>query len=239
MAADLPPSSRVTCLQARGAGHRDLAPGRRRPGERHLVDARMRDQVGARRAIARHHVEHAGRQVDRRHDVGEQQGVERRLRSRLEHDGAAGQQRGDDLADGEELRHVPRHDGGDDADGLLDDANVVAVEARSCFLPRVVAGHLAEGGHRRQRKPGLDVLGERDGRADRSAEISSAISARRSLYAAASRSTAAMRSAGVSRGHGPVVERRPCRCHRTVDVGGCGGGARARSPARCVVRRPR
>ena len=121
-----------------GARERHLAARGGRPGEGHLVHVGMRDQVGAGGAIAGDHVDHAGRQPGRRDDLGEQQGVERRLRCGLEHDGAAGEQRGDDLADGEELGHVPWHDGGDDTDGLLRDANVVAVEARSGFVPRIV-----------------------------------------------------------------------------------------------------
>ena len=50
--------------------------------------------------------------------LGEQVGVERRLGCGLDHDGAAGDERGGELERDDELRDVPRHDGRDDADRL-------------------------------------------------------------------------------------------------------------------------
>ena len=76
------------------------------------------------RARAGDQVEHAGRQADLVDDLGEDERVERGDLARLEHDGAAGGQRGRDLADDLVERVVPRRDAADDADRLAHDQGV-------------------------------------------------------------------------------------------------------------------
>src|SRR5207253_10187888 len=62
-------------------------------------------------------VQYASGQVLRA-DARERERGERRVRRRLEHDGVPGDERRRDLPRGDEDRHVPRHDRGDDAERL-------------------------------------------------------------------------------------------------------------------------
>jgi hypothetical protein len=82
-----------------------------RPGERDLVDVRMR---GERRtgglAVTGDDVEHAVRQARLAEDLLQLQCGERRLLGGLEHTGAAGRQRGRDLEHRDEERPVPGDD---------------------------------------------------------------------------------------------------------------------------------
>ena len=93
MAADFPPSSRLTRVRLGGAGHGDVASRRGGPGERDLVDARVRDEVLPDLATAGENAHDAGREPDLLEQVGEQQCVERCLRRRLQDDGAPGEKR--------------------------------------------------------------------------------------------------------------------------------------------------
>ena len=106
-----------------------------------------------------------GGQADLVEDLGQEQGVERGLGRRLDHHGAAGEQGRDELADDQELRHVPRDDRADDADGLLAQEHVCAVGAGPALLPRVLRGDAGEGAEHRPGQRGLGQLGERDRRA--------------------------------------------------------------------------
>ena len=106
-------------LEVGPAGGPDLTAGRRRPGERHLVHARVIDQVLADLATGRDHAEDALGQAGIGEDLGQEVGVEGRLRSRLEHHRAARQQGRGQLGAGQKERHVPGGDGGDHADRLL------------------------------------------------------------------------------------------------------------------------
>ena len=76
------------------------------------------------RADAGDEVEHAGGQADLVDDLGEDEGVERGDLARLQHDGAAGGERGRDLRGDLVERVVPRRDAADDADGLAHDERV-------------------------------------------------------------------------------------------------------------------
>ena len=73
---------------------------------------------------ARHEVEDTGRQAYFVDDLGQDEGVEGRDLARLEHDGAPRRQRGRHLVGDLVEWIVPRRDGTDDADGLLDDEGV-------------------------------------------------------------------------------------------------------------------
>ena len=78
------------------------------------------DEVGAgRRAVAGDDVDRAGREADLGRELGDAGAPERRLRIRLEHDGAAGGERGRELPRRHQQRVVPRHDLRRDADRLL------------------------------------------------------------------------------------------------------------------------
>ena len=97
----------------------DVPAGGAGTGEGDLVDARVGDEVLAVLAAGGDDVQHARGQADLLRDLGQQVGVERGLRRRLEHHGAAGDQRGGELERGDEQRDVPGNDRADDADGLL------------------------------------------------------------------------------------------------------------------------
>ena len=93
---------------------------RGRAGERDLVDARVLDEVRAdRRPVARDDVDHAAREADLARELGEPQRGQRRRRVGLEHDRAAGGERGRELPGRHRQRVVPRHDLARDADRLL------------------------------------------------------------------------------------------------------------------------
>src|SRR5581483_10870515 len=98
----------------------DLAARARRAGERHLVDARVLDEIRAgRRPVARDDVDRARREADLVRELGDPQHAERRLWIRLQDDGAARGERRRELPHGHQERVVPRHDLRADADGLL------------------------------------------------------------------------------------------------------------------------
>lgn len=112
------------------------------------------------RAVTRNHIEDTGWKIGLLHQVCEELSVEHRFGSGLEHDTAPGQQRRDDLADGEELRHVPRHNRRNHSDRLLENADVVAVQARTCLLPVIAACEITERGEHHQRNPHLRAFGK-------------------------------------------------------------------------------
>ena len=92
------------------------------------------------RAGADDQVEHAGGQADLVDGLGQQVGVERGDLGRLQHHGAAGGEGRGDLADDQVQRVVPRRDGADDADRLLDDQAVADLAPELVALDEVGEG---------------------------------------------------------------------------------------------------
>ena len=92
---------------------------RRRSRERDLVDARVGDQRVARPGASGHHAQDTLGQPGVAEQRGEPQGGERRLLGRLQDHAAPGRERRGDLLHGQEEWVVPRRDGRDDADGLV------------------------------------------------------------------------------------------------------------------------
>ena len=105
-------------LQRSGALLHDALADAGRAGERDQVDARIGHQhfAGQRRIGTEHHVDHAIGETGFLGQFTEDRAHARRIRRGLEDDGAAGQQRGNDLADVDVERHVPRGDRPDDPD---------------------------------------------------------------------------------------------------------------------------
>ena len=97
--------------------------------------------------------------------LGQQVAVERRLRRRLDHDRAAGQQRRDQLGHDRELRDVPRRDRGDHADRLAAYDDRRAHHAGALLLPRELAGDAEERLDLHPRRRRLRQVGERRRRA--------------------------------------------------------------------------
>ena len=125
MLADLPPSSRATRLTVPAATSATRLPARVEPVKQTMSTSGWAAIASPTTGTgAGHQVEHAGGQADLVDDLGEDERVERRHLARLEHDGAAGGERGADLADDLVERVVPRRDRADDADRLLDDEGV-------------------------------------------------------------------------------------------------------------------
>ncbi len=124
-------------LHGGARGRHDLAADRRRAGERHDVDVGMRRQLGADRVVGRReHVHDAGRDVGRLGDeLAERERRPRRVGRALEHDGAAGRERGRELRERELDRVVVRGDRADDAGRLLLDPAVVR-DPRTCRARR-------------------------------------------------------------------------------------------------------
>ena len=107
-------------LERVGSEAHHLGAGRGRAGERDLVDARVAHEVRAdRRSVAGNDVDDAVGNADLVRQLGEPERRQRRLRIRLEHDRAAGRERGRELPRREHQRVVPRHDLTADADRLL------------------------------------------------------------------------------------------------------------------------
>ncbi len=121
MLADLPPSSRNTrfrvsepCAMIRFPTAVDpvkLIMSTSRLARHHFADGR--------RITRRDDVEHTGRDVRvLRRDPPDVRRAPRSVGRRLQHDGVAGRERGNDLGEVEHEREVPRRDRADDADRL-------------------------------------------------------------------------------------------------------------------------
>jgi len=106
-------------LAAAGRGLADQAADFGRAGEGQLVDARMVDDRLAHAAIAGDDVDHATWDAGALADLGEQQGGQRRVLGRLEHDSVTGGQRRRDLPCQHQEREVPRHDLAHHANGAV------------------------------------------------------------------------------------------------------------------------
>ena len=119
MCGDLPPHSKVQRFRLPAARCHDLARGGVAAGEGYLVDARVRRQRRARgRAVARDHVEHAGREAGLLHKFGYFERRHWRLLGGLDHQRIAGRQRRTDLPGIEQDRGIPRQHGADHAHRL-------------------------------------------------------------------------------------------------------------------------
>jgi hypothetical protein len=139
-------------------------------GERHHVDVGVRgERLAHHGAHARDEVEHARRQPHLLEHLGQRERRQRRHLAGLEHDGAPGRQRRGDLGHDLVQRVVPRRDGADDADRLLDDQRVADLLVPVVGLQdlRVGPQHLdrvahLHGGGEPQRRPHLGGDERRD-----------------------------------------------------------------------------
>ncbi len=175
MLADLPPSSWATRFTVGAAACATSTPARVEPVNDIMSTSRMGRQGCAHAgAIAVDEVEHAFRHARLMHDLGEDDGVERRDLGGLQHHGAAGGDRGRDLAGDLVLRPVPRGDEAADADRLFADQVLAAALLE---LERAeVAGGLHEVAQAR-RAPGRRAASQPG--APISSEIAPAMSPRR------------------------------------------------------------
>ena len=116
---------------------RDTSADHARTGERDLVDPRVANQLLRDLAVCGHHVQNTGRQTDLLGDLGQNIELARSFRRRLEHDGAAREQRRSDFVNRERQRRVPGNDGSDDADRLFDDDTERCALGRGYGLERI------------------------------------------------------------------------------------------------------
>ena len=131
--ADLPPSSRQTFLMPSPASEATRRPACKRSGEADHVDVGVADNGFADHASrAADDVEDTGGKSDLVCRIGEHQRAQRRELRGLEHDGAAGRQRGRDFGDDLVQRIVPRRDAADDADGSLTTSELPISSSNVC-----------------------------------------------------------------------------------------------------------
>ena len=123
-------------LHRRRALCHDVLADAGRAGEADQVDARVGDQHLARqrRVVAEHNVEHARRKTRLGREFAEDRAHSGGVRRRLEDHRATGEQRGDDFADVDVERDVPRGDRADHPDRLVN---------RDALVHHPVAGALA------------------------------------------------------------------------------------------------
>ncbi|KEK17511.1 hypothetical protein BAGA_09795, partial [Bacillus gaemokensis] len=108
-------------LQVVAAGRRQPLAHGGRARERELADARIAGEALADLlGIAGHHLEDAGRDAGLARVVEHSVGRQRRQLGRLDDHGAAGRQRGGDLAGDHHEREIPGRDGRGRAGGLLE-----------------------------------------------------------------------------------------------------------------------
>ena len=108
MFAALPPSSRVSRLPVPASARWICLADLGRPGERDLVNARMRHQRGAGRPSTGRHVQDSRREPGLLTDLSQQQRGQRGGLGWLEHAGVAGGECGRQLPRGHQQREVPR-----------------------------------------------------------------------------------------------------------------------------------
>ena len=97
---------------------RDLSSGRRRTGERDLIDAGVGDQISAEFATPGDPIDDSRGKPRFLCRFGKDKTVEDGSRRGLEHDGAAGRQGGPEFHDGKDHRKIPRDYCTYDADGI-------------------------------------------------------------------------------------------------------------------------
>ena len=164
MAADLPPSSRVT--GRRSSPQRPAIPPRgRAAGEAHLVDAGMPHEVLTDLTSRGDDVHYALGQRGGFDRLGEHVREEGGLRRGLEDHGAPGGERGRELRDRDEEGHVPRDDRADDADWLAQDPGL-AEDPLAQLVEREGAGEVGVVREDHRGGDGLDRERERDRRPD-------------------------------------------------------------------------
>lgn len=155
----LPPSSSEVRFGGCGSQLGDPTAGAGRAGERHHVDQLVLDEgLADDRTGAGYEVEHARREPDRVDDLGQQVGDTGHQLGRVDHDGAAGDQRGRDLGGDLVQRVVPGGDRPDNADRLPDQHGV----ARAA-LPLHLVDQVGHRGEADDRQAGLDHDGELPG----------------------------------------------------------------------------
>ncbi len=160
MAADLPPSSSVHGLSFSAAILAISLPTALDSGERELVDLGVGGQRTTGLGPAGDDRQHTLGQPGLGEDLGHREQRQRGLRGGLQHDGAAGQQRGAELVGGQEERHVPRRDGGDDADRLAQHHRL-AVDPVAEVAPGELVGGAGEVLERRHRGAVLHHVDDR------------------------------------------------------------------------------
>ena len=159
-------------LHRRARRRHDLAADRRRARERHDVDVGVRRQLRTDGVVGRReHVHDAGRDVGCLGDeLAERERGPRRVGRALEHDGAAGRERGRELRERELDRVVVRGDRADDAGRLLLDPPVVPARERvalaEVFDEVVALEEIGVPGHDVDRSLELRTARARHGRAD-------------------------------------------------------------------------
>ena len=165
MAADLPPSSRLTRFSCSPHTGPIARPAAVEPVKATLSTPGWATRCAPTSRPAATMFTTPGRHAGLLQQLGEQVGVERGLRRRLHHDGAARQQGRDELGHDRELRDVPRRDRGHDADRLVPDDHVGAQRTGPRLLPRELAGHGEERLDLHPRRRRLRQVRERRGRA--------------------------------------------------------------------------
>ena len=201
-----------------------------RTGERDLVDAGVAHEVLTDFAPGGQDRHDALRDAGLVEQLGHEVRVERRLRRGLQDDRATREQRGRELRHRDELRDVPRHDAGDDADRLAAHDDVGAEHAGAGLFPRVLRGDADERVEHHPRRGRLAEVGERDRRThllgdDRrpcrrgvpAYDVGEASAPRRCALRATAAATRRRRT------------RSRATADRTIDVGGRGFGNPSRS----------
>ena len=218
MAADLPPSSSVQRLRRSPHSPPMRLPPTPEPVKLILSTPGCVTRCSDTSRPAGHHREHALGQPALLEDLGQPEGVERRLGRRLVDDRAAGGERRRQLGRGDEERHVPRRDRPDHADRLLGHEHLGVQQAVAHLVEGVRArqvGVVVEDHRRRQH---LAQVGEGDRRAHLPRDdLGHVAHLRRDL-----RGGLAQDLAPLGRRHarpGPAVEGGPRRGDRLVDVG--------------------
>ena len=117
----MPPSSSCSRISRSATDRATRRPGVVRTGEAHHVDVGA-DERGTDGAAADDRLHDVDRDARAVHEVDEPQPGERRVLRRLVEHRVAGEQRGDDRVEPDEVRVVPRADVRDEPDRLVRDA---------------------------------------------------------------------------------------------------------------------
>ena len=172
--ADLPPSSRKTRFSVAAPFSMMRLPTAVEPvkeitSTRGSVDQHFAGHGGIGGAD---HVEYARREAGFGRQFAHDRAHQRRVRRGLQHHGAAGEQRGDDLADVDVQRHVPRRDRADHAQRFVHHDAVADRRRVRCGgrgpLPRRRRRSIAPG---RPRRPSAQSTTRAAGGAERSAGL--------------------------------------------------------------------
>ena len=202
IAADLPPSSSETRFSRSVASDPTRRPAAVDPVNDTLSTPGVGDEVFADRAVGRHHREHAFGQAGFDEQRAEHQRVDRGLGRGLEHHRAPGEQRRHELVDGDEQRHVPRDDRGDDADRLAPH-HALPEQPGAGLLPRE-SWSPARCTRRVPRSPGVYIIISTVAPGAPISSVSTVLnSGSRSVSSSVNRAMTLARSTGEVVGHGP------------------------------------